>query len=131
MIQNDIESKLKEEARKRAAEEARKREEARKARIRSEINALNGKIGGYNSLKSSLTSIVSDLGDTEMHLKDCYTTLSSSYLVDGIVVDSGKLTKSAGECSSISSKINNSIIPVINNKIKDFASRISVLQRSL
>lgn len=90
-----------------------------------QIESLNGERARYVNLKTSLNnSLIPCLSKPCDDLELANTGVSSSFTIDGSGIDKNNISKQKTKINGIISKIQNTIIPEINNKISSIDGSI-------
>ncbi len=109
-----------------------------RSQIKSKINALTREKNSYNatrnSYKNSLNlakSLVTSLNSTNNSLTGAYDNMRRYYAVNGKTADNGKITKNKDNINQIIKRLNNTVIPSINNCIHDLDYKINSINRQI
>ncbi len=109
-----------------------------KAQIKNKINTLTREKNSYNTTrniyKNSLNlakSLVTNLGSTNSSLMGAYDNMKRYYAINGNGIDNVKITKNKENINQIIKKLNNTVIPSINNYIRDLDYKINSIDRQI
>ena len=70
----------------------------------------------YRNLRRNLTSIRSKVNNLQMNVSEVESNLKQTVLIDNKIVEEEAYGKIKRDISSVSSELNTSLIPMVNNK---------------
>lgn len=106
--------------------------------IQAKINDLTRQKNNYEKIISSYRTSLTHANKLIRNLQDSFNSLNSAndylkryFTINGNTMDSGKVEKSKIEISKTIKKVNNTIIPSINDNIRDLTRKINLLMQEI